>query len=97
MNNVGLYSSDHSLVFCDLICARLYDLNYQHIDIDFESYRKLYINQQLTETANKYYNKYKYRFFNQLPILYITPEDKELEHVSIKDYVKKIMSYKKMF
>ena len=96
-NNIGLYSIDHTLIFCDLICARLYDLNCNHIDVDFESYRALYVNKQLTENATKYYNKYKYRFFQQLPIFYIPEADKQLKSINIKEYIKKLLAYKKLF
>lgn len=96
-NNIGLYTIDHSLIFCDLVCARLYDLNYNYIEIDFEAYRKLYVDKQLTESANKYYNKYKYKFFHQLPIFYIPENDKQLKLINLKEYIKKVLSYKKLF
>jgi ribosome-associated toxin RatA of RatAB toxin-antitoxin module len=71
------------LNFCDIICARFYDINVNEIVIDFELYREKYINDYLTKKEKIIYEKCMKREFKTLPILNI--EDyKKLNQDQIK-------------
>jgi hypothetical protein len=76
IKDCGVHSLNHDLIFCDLICAKIYSDNYEKIDIDFQEYRNNYIFKKLSTHADKIYQKYKYKFFQQLPILTISDEHK---------------------
>lgn len=60
------------LYFCDLICAKLYDVNVCKLTIDVKTYRKNYLDGMLNNTSNIIYQKCKSVLFTQLPIKVIT-------------------------
>jgi len=98
----GLYSLKHDLIFCDLICAKIYSDNIAKIDIDFQDYRNKHVEGQLSATAEKIYQKYKYKFFQQLPILIINSEMRDilngyLIENRIQDYTKQFGKIKAIF
>jgi len=102
IKDCGLYSSNHGLIFCDLICAKIYSDNINKIDIDFQLYRNNYISKKLSVAAEKIYQKYKYKFFQQLPILIINDDKKEklnqyLIEDKMKDYRLLFKEIKSMF
>ena len=95
IKDCGLYSLNHNLMFCDLICAKIYSDNIGKIDIDFQLYRNNYISKKLSVSAEKIYQKYKYKFFQQLPILIIQDDKKnELNQYLIENRMK---DYKLLF
>ena len=95
IKDCGIYSLKHDLIFCDLICAKIYSDNVNKIDIDFQTYRNNYISKKLSGSAEKIYQKYKYKFFQQLPILIIKDNDKNvLNQYLIED---RLREYKSQF
>ena len=102
IKDCGLYSLHHNLMFCDLICAKIYSDNISKIDIDFQLYRNNYISKKLSVSAEKIYQKYKYKFFQQLPILIIQDDKKNelnqyLNENRMKDYKLLFKEIKSMF
>jgi len=90
IKDCGLYSINHDLIFCDLICAKIYSDNVEKINIDSQLYRNNYVMKKLSSNAEKIYLKYKYKFFQQLPILLIKNENKnELHQCIIENDIKK--------
>lgn len=86
--------TNFDLKFCDLICARLYDINIHKIEINYKAYRKAYNNGKLSKNSKFIYEKCKYKLFNELPIKKfdvdlsaLSPNEKKMEIVKIKkDY-----------
>ena len=102
IKDCGLYSKNHDLIFCDLICAKIYSDNYEKIDVDFQAYRNNYILKKLSTSSEKIYQKYKYKFFQQLPILIIDDETKNILHQylienKLKDYKLQFTEIKSTF
>lgn len=65
--NCNVLSQNENIIyFCDLLCARLYDINVHKINIDFYEYRKAYLNNELSKTATLIYKKYKNKLFTQI-------------------------------
>ena len=90
IKDCGLYSANHDLVFCDLICAKIYSDNIEKITIDDKEYRNNYTLNKLSKEAEKIYLKYKYKFFDQLPILIISDKKKnKLQQLIIDNDIKK--------
>lgn len=56
----------NNLMFCDLLCARLYDTNVNHISINFNDYRMSYIKRQLSKKARSIYEKCADKLLTQL-------------------------------
>ena len=102
IKDCGLYSLNHDLIFCDLVCAKIYSDNINKIDIDFQTYRNNYVSKKFSVSAEKIYQKYKYKFFQQLPILIIKDDDKNklnqyLIENRMKDYRLLFKEIKSMF
>ena len=102
IKDCGLYSKDHKLIFCDMVCAKIYSDNISKIDIDFKEYRNNFILKKLSTSAEKIYQKYKYKFFQQLPILTINENDRNilnqyLTSNQLKEYRMKYSTIKAMF
>jgi hypothetical protein len=71
------------LKFCDVICAKFYDINIKNIEIDFDLYREKYIEGNLSKTEKVIYEKCMKRDFTILPILHI-PNYNSLSQQQIK-------------
>lgn len=71
------------LKFCDIICAKFYDINVNNIVINTELYREKYINEYLNKKEKIIYEKCMKREFSTLPILNIA-NYKELNQNQIK-------------
>lgn len=54
------------IYFCDLLCARLYDINIHKINIDFYEHRAAFLNGELSKTSTLIYKKYKNKLFTQI-------------------------------
>lgn len=88
--NCNILSQNESVIyFCDLLCARLYDMNIHKINIDFYDYRKAYLNNELSKSSTLIYKKCKNKLFTQI-IYQIIPNIKDLDRKSIESIKKKI-------
>ena len=58
-------------IFCDIVCAKLYDLNVKHIIPDMKDYRKKYLHDELNDKAKLVYDKCIDKEFVQLSKMYI--------------------------
>jgi len=96
IRDCGLYSLNHELIFCDLVCAKIYFDNINKIEIDYNEYRKNYCNHKLSNKSLDIYKKYMNKFFIELPIIKISNFDK-LDKLDESEYKKEIMKYKKMY
>ena len=73
------------LKFCDVICAKFYDINIKNIVIDVDMYREKYINDELSKKKKIIYEKCMKREFSTLPILniynYKDLNEKQIKHL----------------
>lgn len=69
---ITLNSND---IFCDIVCAKLYDLNVEHITPDMKDYRKKYLHNELNDKAKLVYDKCNDKEFVQLSKMYINYEE----------------------
>ena len=76
---------DECLKFCDIICAKFYDMNISNIVINSDMYREMYINEQLTKKKKIIYEKCASKDFKMLPKFIIKDFDKmdskKIEHL----------------
>lgn len=56
------------MLFCDFLCAKLYNDNIEAISINFKEYRQLYLTNKLDKTAKDVYDRCKNTLFVMLPI-----------------------------
>lgn len=63
-----LSTIDRELKFCDYICARLYDINVEKIELNEKEYRKYYIRNELSENSKKIYTICRNKSLFQLPV-----------------------------
>lgn len=56
------------LLFCDFLCAKLYNDNCNPISINFKEYRQLYLTNKLDKTAKDVYDRCKNVLFVMLPV-----------------------------
>lgn len=100
INDVALYDINHVCAFCDLVCAKLYSDNFEHIEIDSEAYREAHVKGLLSSSAEQLYNKFKNKLFIQMFILRFSKDKTELEQWKTKDikqYQKYIQRYKHVY
>ena len=90
----GLQSINHDLIFCDLICAKIYSDNIDKINIDYDEYRRNFCNNKLSNKSLDVYKKYKGKFFVELPILKF---DKDIEAMADDEYKDYILKCRKMY
>lgn len=81
--NSEVVNYEEYLKFCDIICAKFYDINVDNIVINTELYREKYINDYLNKKERIIYEKCMKREFSTLPILKITDYN-ELDQNKIK-------------
>lgn len=91
-DSIKIDSNANKLIFCDLICAKLYDVNIHKISIDFKSYKDFNNNGKLSKNAVKIYNKCKHKLFSELLILKINDDMNTMDKDAKKEYIKKIRS-----
>ncbi len=87
---IKIDSFEDKLIFCDLICARLYDVNIHKISIDFKSYKDFYNNGKLSSKAVKVYNRCKGKLFSEMLIMKVCDNFNLLEPPDKKEYISKI-------
>lgn len=85
----GELKSFDGKLFCDIVCAKLYNDNVEHIKINIREYNKLYNSNQLSSQAMSLLEKIKIYSFEMLP--YYKIDDLNDIDESKKHY-KKIMS-----
>lgn len=56
------------LLFCDFLCAKLYNDNRNPISINFKEYRQMYLTNKLDKTAKDVYDRCKNVLFVMLPV-----------------------------
>lgn len=54
--------------FCDIACAKLYNDNFEKININIKEYNMYYINNQLSNKAKQLYEYTHHTIFHMLPI-----------------------------
>lgn len=79
---------DKKCKFCDIVCAKLYYDNVEKIKINVKEYNMHYINNQLSTTAKRIYEKMNSTLFDMLPICMMTMND-DVNEVK-KSYTKMI-------
>ena len=57
--------------FCDLICAKLYDINIHNLALDLRDYRKKFLTNQLEKKSIIIYNQVKNILFTQITYIII--------------------------
>ena len=68
-------SIDKSLLFCDIICAKLYYDNIERFAFNRREYNSFYVNDQLSNTANEIFTHVGGIMFELLPYVYIETND----------------------
>ena len=68
-------SIDKSLLFCDIICAKLYYDNIERFTFNRREYNSFYVNDQLSNTANEIFAHVGGIMFELLPYVYIEAND----------------------
>ena len=68
-------SIDKSLLFCDIICAKLYYDNIERFTFNKREYNSFYVNEQLSNTANEIFAHVGGIMFELLPYVYIEVND----------------------
>ena len=76
-----------NLMFCDLLCARLYDTNVNHISINFNDYRMSYIKRQLSKKARSIYEKCADKLLTQLIVCKFSVNINELDETDKINYI----------
>lgn len=66
------------LLFCDFLCAKLYNDNNNPISINFKEYRQLYLTNKLDKTAKDVYDRCKNVLFVMLPVYKTTSTNYKL-------------------
>lgn len=74
--------------FCDLICAKLYDINIHNLALDLRDYRKKFLTNQLEKKSIIIYNQVKNILFTQMPIKYCNPVTKKDFEYYKNEYIK---------
>ena len=64
-------SIDKSLLFCDIICAKLYYDNIERFTFNRREYNSFYVNEQLSNTANEIFAHVGGIMFELLPYVHI--------------------------
>jgi hypothetical protein len=86
--NFNENNNSNQLVFCDLACAKLYDMNVNRLTIDMKQYKNDYLNNKLSKISKKIYNKLDIYLFTQYPELkYKDTEDIEERKTMKKRYI----------
>jgi hypothetical protein len=83
------------VVFCDLICAKIYNDNIAPVSISQQKYNKLYANASLNKSSESIYAMFGNIQFKQLPLMkneYINESLDPKEKINYKNSCMKILS-----
>ena len=78
-------SIDKSLLFCDIICAKLYYDNIERFTFNRREYNSFYVNDQLSNTANEIFAHVGGIMFELLPHVYIEANDEGSDDEGMRD------------